>query len=818
MKKMILLISLIALIYIGAEYFQSVQREDQNMPVPTEFQLHKEKRKEFKKKRQEWMEQMHRTAPDTDWRKMDETTRRQKRLFKTQTREQILSDRTNAPSSTPASFGSREVSGMWTEKGSNNLSGRIHTADIDFENGFIYCGSSGGNIWKGTLNGEGWQSLNDYFQIPGMTLLRLIDTDIGQRLLIGAGKTLYTTENDGFTIEETTGLDNLQNWGNAKRIVVKNDELNTIYLLAKEWDYSLWQEMYVLHKSTDGGISFQQVINLSSTMTGSFDIWTSRYTTSAVYLLNDGDLYRIQTNDQLTFIAEFNPESTGNTLLTGGVQNDDVFLYARVGDHIYYSGNGGITWVDKGQTPSGTFSVNSFNSSNNNPDHVYIGGMEVFRSNDGANSWELVNSWWEYYGNESDRLHADIPEIRLFPDLNGNELTLISTDGGLYASYDYLQSVSNLSLQGLGVSQYYGTYTHRSEPHIVYAGSQDQGYQRSLNDGEGILDFDQVISGDYGHLVSSNGGGSIWCDYPGFVLYYPNALTNSNGPTWDFTGTSFLWLPPVTADPQSPHVAYAIGQHIVRLTGTNFSVTHTVMPTQFATDDNYGSAMEISPIDPNYWYLLTTDGKFFHSEDGGDSWEQSVGFTLPGSHYFYGATILASGVELGRVIVAGSGYSNPAVFMTEDHGGSFSSMNTGLPSTLVYELAATENEDILFAATEVGPYAYVWDEGTWYDMAGISAPDQTYWTVDFVPELATARFGTYGRGIWDFTLDNNYWIVPGDVNQDAIINVMDIILVVNFILENADPTPEQLIAADLNGDGAVNIQDIIMIVNIILNI
>ena len=165
-----------------------------------------------------------------------------------------------------------------------------------------------------------------------------------------------------------------------------------------------------------------------------------------------------------------------------------------------------------------------------------------------------------------------------------------------------------------------------------------------------------------------------------------------------------------------------------------------------------------------------------------------------------------------------SGYSNPGVYITLDHGNSFTALTNGLPSTMVFELAATENENIVFAVTGAEPYAFVWDDHVWMDIAGIAAPDQMYWTVDYIPELVTARFGTYGRGIWDFTLEDGYWIVPGDVNDDDIINVMDIILMINFILKNVDPTPDQLAAADLNDDGAVNIQDVILIVTIILNI
>ena len=59
--------------------------------------------------------------------------------------------------------------------------------------------------------------------------------------------------------------------------------------------------------------------------------------------------------------------------------------------------------------------------------------------------------------------------------------------------------------------------------------------------------------------------------------------------------------------------------------------------------------------------------------------------------------------------------------------------------------------------------------------------------------------------------------MPGDVNFDEIVNILDIITIVNFILGTINPDPSQFSAADLNGDGNVNILDIINVVNIILD-
>ena len=54
--------------------------------------------------------------------------------------------------------------------------------------------------------------------------------------------------------------------------------------------------------------------------------------------------------------------------------------------------------------------------------------------------------------------------------------------------------------------------------------------------------------------------------------------------------------------------------------------------------------------------------------------------------------------------------------------------------------------------------------------------------------------------------------VLGDVNDDSIVNIQDIILLVNMILTGGTDT-----VGDVNSDGTVNVLDIIQVVNIILS-
>ena len=57
----------------------------------------------------------------------------------------------------------------------------------------------------------------------------------------------------------------------------------------------------------------------------------------------------------------------------------------------------------------------------------------------------------------------------------------------------------------------------------------------------------------------------------------------------------------------------------------------------------------------------------------------------------------------------------------------------------------------------------------------------------------------------------------GDVNADSIINILDIVATVNFVLGQDTATDDEACAADYNGDGIINVLDIVSIVNIILN-
>jgi len=687
------------------------------------------------RKREEWIALMHGAAPGVDWRARDEATR-----FRA---SQGLE---NAPAV------------RWREVGSRNLAGRMHRTVYDAARQLVYSASCGGTIWRGPLNGSAWVPLNEKFKLD-LTSLHLVRNGGANRILACARNGFYFSENEGATWTKASGLESLDYWGWLRKSVLTGGAEAAIYLLAQEWNPSPWEPKITLYRSTDRGASFAPLGSYTESEFGAselFDLWAPGGGSSKAYFLANGTVYRLEGTAVIQ-AGSCGVSASGTTLMTGA-PSDDLKLYvldAHDGrSDIFSSTDGGAGWTRRGTVPETPFYPSSFACSAVNPSWVYFGGVNGYRSWDCGATWTKVSDWAEYYRNMAHKLHADLCGFCSIPTGDGETL-IIATDGGLFISRDGFKTVSNISLKGLRVSQYYGTYTSRRDAQTLYAGSQDQGFQTSSPPKTSLADFKQEISGDYGHLVSGDAteasADNVWSVYPGFAMISIAGIETYN--YYSFAGQ--LWMPPLMPDPASPRNAYlggggpGSGAYLYHVNYRNNTVNYEKLSYNFGAGGGSISALAASPLKSAYRYVATSKGRFFASKDGARTWQPTAGFDGPDSHYFYGSSILPSKVRLGTVYLAGSGYSNPPVYKSTNHGQTFTPFSAGLPATLVYGLAATETEDLLFAATEVGPYLYQASTKRWTPISAGKAPHRTYWSVEYLPNQRTARFGTYGRGIWD---------------------------------------------------------------------
>jgi len=736
---------------------------EQRLPLPFETTVLEETEDEdhFREK-QKWIEDMHLSAPDDNWRLKDQ-------MYRFQTLNTRNSDEL-------------PVYGKWRELGSNNQAGRTVFTYYEPQTDILYVAADGGQIWKATLGSEEWFPVNDHFKIPAIRLITRFNEPGFNRLLVHSAAwnnigILYS-DDDGINWSLADGLDNIAGWGFIKRTVVKPNNEKTIYCIAQEWDYNAWKAVSRLYKSTDLGESFNLLHTFDSNVDYA-DIWTSGLNDEPVYIVFQNTLYYVDEEDNLYTVSTLPNAENGNTLLTGFDTGNGCKLYTMINysgaSHFYASTIDGMSWEEKGTNSQGPFMTNSFLASSTVQDVLYFGGVEAFYSLNAGVSWTKVNNWGQYYSSPEDKLHADIPSFNSYIVGDGFERLFINTDGGTYVSFDQMENVLNLSLNNLRISQYYSTYTCRFDPAYTHAGSQDQGYQRSVDGmNYGPVNYDQVISGDYGNLVSGDGGASIWMVYPGFAMYGPDINNTNTLILEDFVGSGYQWLPKLMDDPDDPEKVYLAGGHISEGTHImhlerNFgNVTYTELPFDFSNGGNPAiSAMAYSKINNDYRYVLTTDRDLFYSTDAGNSWTLTEGFEGPEAHYFYGASIAPANQTLGLLYVAGSGYSGPGVFKSTDNGVSFVDFAEGLPESMVYQVVLTADDSLLFAATAVGAFVCKTWEGQWYSLADGIVPDQAFWAVDYVDTLKVMRFSTYGRGVWDFQLNPD--VIAGFVASDTNI-------------------------------------------------
>ena len=71
-------------------------------------------------------------------------------------------------------------------------------------------------------------------------------------------------------------------------------------------------------------------------------------------------------------------------------------------------------------------------------------------------------------------------------------------------------------------------------------------------------------------------------------------------------------------------------------------------------------------------------------------------------------------------------------------------------------------------------------------------------------------------GYFSFDAVGGIPVQDGDINMDDSVNVLDVVLAVNYVLGTESLTTYQMQLAHMNNDSIVNILDIILIVNNIL--
>ncbi len=231
------------------------------------------------------------------------------------------------------------------------------------------------------------------------------------------------------------------------------------------------------------------------------------------------------------------------------------------------------------------------------------------------------------------------------------------------------------------------------------------------------------------------------------------------------------------------------------------------------------SSMFIDENDNMYIYTTysaQTDGMYY-SIDNAESW-----VSLPIPDYYVVDIVVQD-----DIIMIIDGYNN--IQLTEDLGNTWYISNEGLNDNSLYSLHLIQNNTVYAGGRYIHKSNSSIDECI--DLSGLDfGTCAMFLGIGYVNGECNYVSGCgwilngidYSDAFFDSMdecssacIENSFTL--GDINNDSMINVQDIVLLVSFVLQIDFPTDTEFMAADYNGDGILNILDVVNIVDLILN-
>ena len=714
--------------------------------------------------------------------------------------------------------------GSWTNVGPANVGGLTRAFVIHPQNpDIMYAGASGGGVWKSTDAGKTWTPATDFLITDSIQSLAMDPRDpntiyAGTGDNIGGavgirGRGIFKTTDGGQSWSLLSGTDGDANFYYNYALVVSPNDSNRIYAGTST---GIWI-------STDGGNNWTRSLARVAPNTGCEELLL-RTDQSTDYLFaacgrNSAAQTSVFRNVDASGGAPWESvlalPGMGRTSLAIAPSKPNI-IYALVTDadptSDFYQGALGVfrsdsngdsgTWQAKttqGDTnrvnlsllsnPQSTFadtcrggkpSYNGQGQHDNvlavdptNPDRVWAGGVDTFRSDDGGSNWGIA-MFWE--ASAPIGAHADNHRLVFHPNYDGdkNQTLYNTSDGGIYMTANATAEVAT------GVRAGCSPY-----PTKVAWKSLNAGYSvTQFYDGAVYPGANQYIAGaqDNGTLWGADGFGKSWVVFRGgdggFVLVNPKdpnevysnyvylSLDRSTdggntlqsiikGITEPNSSSNFLFIVPVAMDPNEPRRIYLGGRALWRSSdrGDNWdqgSALSTSLQGRI-------SAIAVSPLDSNTVLYATEGGYVFRSQnalstDGNAIWDVSRPRTSG-----YVARIAFDPVDVNTAYVVYRTYKGTGqnyVYKTSDGGANWTpidgSGSGALPDAPVHSIVVDPlNNQTLYAGTEMGVFTSVDGGNSWLrDDNNFANTPVTQLVLDRSAGVTNLIAFTFGRGVW----------------------------------------------------------------------
>lgn len=646
--------------------------------------------------------------------------------------------------------------------------GRINVVRLNPKNASeLWIGSAGGGAWKSSNNGANWTEI----KLPGTLSSSIAEIAISPSnpqvvyLATGDPNGSLTSGYDYYSTGILKSIDGGATW-NLTTISYQTTEtkfVTRILVHPENSDIVLAATANGIYKSIDGGKVWKQTSesnvfkDLEFCPTDPNIVYASLLSKSGV-----GGIYR-STNNGESFSKVHSLNNCVRTEIASAVSDPNIVyavsaaLDTRGFLSISKSLDKGATWdvvanqesvgnllgFSFGEDVGGqgmydlTISVNPKNAS-----EVFVGGVNLWSSSNGANSFTQSTYWIEGYGLPS--IHSDQHDLIFSPD---GKSKYAANDGGIYQNTNNASTWTSLN-KGLPITQFYRVGISPADPSAAIAGAQDNGtalFQSNnwtkINDADGMdcaIDpndktrlYASIYYGQFYYKTGSNNfrtlidTSALRRDYSaieGGAWVAPLLLSPFKSSTI-LAGYNNVWM----------SRSYGAKSTWKKLSDFKLSVSNTLL------------SLAMSPVDSNVIFAATSSN-IYATFNGGTNW------TSIASSANSITSIAADPVDTKKLYFTKSGFSsNDKVWLYDN--GVIKNLSGDLANVPTNKIVVQNINNTIryYVGTDMGIYVSDNLSGKWYRY-GDNFP---YVVVsDLEINLASKKLvaATFGRGIWEAPL------------------------------------------------------------------
>tara|TARA_R110001592_G_scaffold234658_2_gene492307 strand:- start:32540 stop:37297 length:4758 start_codon:yes stop_codon:yes gene_type:complete len=639
----------------------------------------------------------------------------------------------------------------WTERGPDNVGGRTRAIMWDPN------ASSGNKVWAGGVTGglwynnnitsgtSAWVSVSNQWDNLAITAIAY-DPNNSQIFYVGTGEGWGAGASRGAGIWKSTNggttwtqLSSTTNYHYINDLVVRNENGSSVVYAACRENYfrGQWHGVNGLYRSVNGGTSWSQVLpNIPGTssqyaaadieIAADNRIWVGTQETSLG--LSDQGGGRVLYSDNGTTWTVSRTIANGERVELACAPNNSNYVYAltEIGGQageIARSTNKGSTWTTRNEPADVDNGIPNTDFTRgqawydlimavdpNNANTLIVGGINLFRSTDGASTWSQISKWSNNNNLAAlncSYVHADQHQIVFKP--NSSSTVLFGTDGGVFYTTSLATAatanVISARNQDYNVTQFYAAALHPSAgSNYALAGAQDNGTQKFTTAGFGSTSQATGGDGAYCFIDQTNANYQITSYVYNNFWRSTNAGSSWGGRFQNDNSTGRFINPAEYDDNQGILYSARTSTTVNRVTGIRTSPS--ISSISVSGMNSMASHLRVSPY-------TTTSTTFFVGTEGGDLFKVSNANSAPSSSNI-GSSSFPNGhlscVELGanenELLVTFSNYGVNSVWYSSNGGTSWQSKEGNLPDMPVrWALFNPNNRNEVILATEVGVWS-----------------------------------------------------------------------------------------------------------------